>query len=534
MIRVRRALLSVSDKTGVVEFARGLAALSVTLISTGGTGAALRAAGLPVSDVSEITAVPEMLDGRVKTLHPGIHGALLAIRGNADHASQLAAHGIAAIDLVAVNLYPFEETLARPGASLAEIVEQIDIGGPAMLRSAAKNFEGVAAVADPADYAGVLAELRKNNGALSPATRLDLARKAFVHTARYDALIAGFLERVAGAEPRIHRDATAAALGPPPLFPAILHLRLAKLQDLRYGENPHQRAALYRDLGLRGGLASARQLHGKELSYNNLLDLDAAWELARDFAEPAAVLVKHNNPCGAATAERLADAYAQAHAADPVSAFGGIVAVNRPLDAETARAIAGAFVEAVIAPGYADDALGVLRQKKNLRLLELPAERCEPPASAGGFDVRRIGGGVLAQERDAATLDPAGLTIVTRRPPSDAERHALRFAWQVAKHVRSNAIVLASAHATVGIGAGQMSRVDSVRLAIAKAGGAARGSAMASDAFFPFRDGVDVAAAAGVTAVIQPGGSVRDAEVVAAADDHGMAMLFTGIRHFRH
>ncbi len=534
MIRVHCALLSVSDKTGLVEFARGLAELSVTLISTGGTAAALRAAGLAVTDVADITAVPEMLDGRVKTLHPRIHGGLLAIRGNPQHERQLAAHGIAAIDLVAVNLYPFEATLARPGASPADVVEQVDIGGPAMLRSAAKNFDGVAAVADPADYPAVLAELRKNDGALSPATRLDLARKAFAHTARYDALIAGFFERLAGADSRIRRDVPLPSAGPRPAFPSVVHLRLEKLKDLRYGENPHQRAAVYRDLDLRGGLAAARQLHGKDLSYNNLLDLHAAWELAEEFATPVAVLVKHNNPCGVATADRLVDAYSRAHAADAVSAFGGIVAVNRSLDADTARAIAGTFMEAVVAPGYTDDALGVLRQKKNLRLLEFPADGGGEAGSAEGFDVRRISGGMLVQERDVATLDPAGLRSVTRRPPSEAENRALRFGWQVAKHVRSNAIVLATETATVGIGAGQMSRVDSVRLAIAKAAGAAHGTVLASDAFFPFRDGVDVAAAAGVTAIIQPGGSMRDAEVIAAADEHGLAMLCAGIRHFRH
>ena len=535
MIPVRRALLSVADKRGLLEFARGLADLSVELISTGGTASALRTAGLKVIDVAEVTGVPEMLDGRVKTLHPRIHGGLLAIRGNPEHERQLAACGIAPVDLAAVNLYPFEATLARPDASLGDAIEQIDIGGPAMLRSAAKNFAGVAAVVDPADYQAVLAELRRTAGTLSPATRLDLARKAFRHTARYDALIAGLFDRLAAEGARIQPEAPLSALGSRLSFPPLLHLRLEKLQDLRYGENPHQRAALYRDLDLRGGLAAARQLHGKELSYNNLLDLHAAAELAGEFEAPVAVIVKHNTPCGVATAARLGDAYTRAHAADPVSAYGGIIGVNRPLYADTARAIAATFMEAVIAPGYSDDALNILREKKNLRLLEFPAaDGGRKPGESAGLDVRRVSGGMLVQERDAAALDAAALRIVTRRPPSETETRALPFAWRVAKHVRSNAIVLATEWATVGIGAGQMSRVDSVRLAIAKAGTATQGTVMASDAFFPFRDGVDVAAEAGVTAIIQPGGSVRDTEVIAAADEHGLTMICTGIRHFRH
>ena len=533
MIHIRRALLSVSDKAGLIEFARGLAALSIELVSTGGTARALRQAGLRVTDVAEVTGLPEMLDGRVKTLHPRIHGGLLAVRGNPEHERQLIAHGIAPIDLVAVNLYPFEATLARPHVTLAEAIEQIDIGGPALLRSAAKNFTDVVVVADPADYPAVLAELRQNAGALPPATRVELARKAFAHTARYDALIAGFFDRLSAEGARLRPESPLSALGARPPFPRLLELRLEKVQDLRYGENPHQRAAFYRDLDRREGLAAARQLHGKDLSYNNLLDLHAAWELTREFAEPAAVVAKHGNPCGAATADILLDAYTSARAADPVSAFGGIIALNRPVDGATARAIASTFMEAVAAPAYSEEALSVLCQKKNLRVLEIPADAPSGPA-AGGFEMRRVRGGVLVQEQDGATLDHAALRTVTRRPPSEAERRALRFAWNVVKHVKSNAIVLATARATVGVGAGQMSRVDSVKLAIAKAGPAARGTVLASDAFFPFRDGVDAAAAAGVTAVIQPGGSVRDAEVIAAADEHGMAMDFTGIRHFRH
>ena len=527
-------MLSVSDKAGVIAFARGLADLSVDLLSTGGTARALRDAGLTVTDVAEVTGFQEMLDGRVKTLHPRIHAGLLAVRGNPEHERQLAAHGIGHIDLAAVNLYPFEATLTRPDVTLSEVIEQIDIGGPALLRSAAKNFTDVAVIADPADYPAVLADLQKNDGTLPAATRVDLARKAFAHTARYDALIAGLFERLSAEGARIHPESPLSALAHGPAFPRLLHLRLEKLQDLRYGENPHQRAAFYRELGRRDGLAAARQLHGKDLSYNNLLDLHAAWELGREFDNPTAVIAKHRNPCGVATGENLLDAYTQAHAADPLSAFGGIIAVNRPVDGATAGAIAATFVEAVVAPAYTEEALAVLRDKKNLRLLEFPAGGAGAGPADEGFELRRVSGGILVQDRDGATLGPAGLRTVTRRSPSEAERRALLFAWNVVKHVKSNAIVLSTQRATVGIGAGQMSRVDSVKLAITKAGAAARGTVLASDAFFPFRDGVDAAAAAGVTAVIQPGGSVRDAEVIAAADDHGMAMLFTGIRHFRH
>jgi phosphoribosylaminoimidazolecarboxamide formyltransferase/IMP cyclohydrolase len=541
MIRVRRALLSASDKTGLVEFAQGLARLGVDLLSTGGTAHVLRAAGLPVTDVADVTGVPEMLDGRVKTLHPAIHGGVLAVRGNADHARQLAAQGIAPIDLVAVNLYPFEETLANPDRTVADVIEQIDIGGPALLRSAAKNFAGVAVLADPGDYPAVLAELRDTGGSLSAATRVRLARSAFDHTARYDAAIAGFYERLAGEEPQRNPpaplpplDSRLSALGSRPAFPSLLHIRLQKIQELRYGENPHQRAAFYRDLALQGGLAAARQLQGKALSYNNLLDLHSAWELAHEFPEPVAAIVKHNNPCGVATATALCDAYCRARDADPVSAFGAIIALNRPLDGATAQAIAATFVEAVIAPGYSDDARRALADKKNLRLLEWPPEGGGPTAADGGFEVRRVSGGMLVQDRDAARVDPTALTTVTRRPPTAAEMQALRFAWTVVKHVKSNAIVLAGAQATVGIGAGQMSRVDAVKLALTKAATPTQGTVLASDAFFPFRDGVDVAAAAGVTAIIQPGGSVRDAEAIAAADEHDLAMVFTGVRHFRH
>jgi phosphoribosylaminoimidazolecarboxamide formyltransferase/IMP cyclohydrolase len=523
MSRVRRALLSVSDKTGLVPFASGLVSLGVQLISTGGTARVLRDGGLPVTDVAELTGFPEMLDGRVKTLHPRIHGGLLGIRGNPEHERQMAAQGIPPIDLVAITLYPFEATTAMPGVSLAEAVENIDIGGPAMLRSAAKNFEAVAVIVDPADYDAVLDELKRNDGSLSRATRFGLARKAFAHTARYDALIAGFLEHVEfGPEPSR------------PAFPMILHLRLEKLQELRYGENPHQRAAFYRDLALRDGIAAARQLQGRELSYNNLLDLHAAWELSREWGEPAVAIIKHTNPCGVATAPELHDAYIRARDTDPVSAYGGIIAVTRPLDGPTAREIASTFVEAIIAPAYTEEALRVLKDRKNLRLLELASGGSREASGDHGFEVRRVSGGMLVQDRDAVDLDPGALKVVTKRSPTEGEMRALRFAWRVAKHVKSNAIVLATENATVGIGAGQMSRVDSAKLARMKANFPTQRTALASDAFFPFRDGVDAAADAGVTAVIQPGGSVRDAEVIAAADEHGLAMIFTGIRHFRH
>ncbi len=540
MSRVRRALLSVSDKTGLVPFASGLAALGVHLVSTGGTARVLRDAGLPVTDVAEITGFPEMLDGRVKTLHPRIHGGLLGIRGNPEHERQMAAQGVAPIDLAAITLYPFEQTIVKPDVSLAEVVENIDIGGPAMLRSAAKNFEAVAVVVHPADYDAVLDELKRNDGSLSRATRFGLARKAFAHTARYDALIAGFLEHV---EPGPEPSRLSAHDSPAPLraagrsrssFPQILDVRLEKLQELRYGENPHQRAAFYRDLALRDGIAAARQLQGKELSYNNLLDLHAAWELAQEWVEPVVAIIKHTNPCGVATAPELRDAYIRARDTDPVSAYGGIVAVNRPLDAPTAREIASTFVEAIIAPGYTEEGLHILKEKKNLRLLELASGTRREASGTHGFEVRRVSGGMLVQDRDDIDLDPAALEVVTKRTPTEGEMRALRFAWRVAKHVKSNAIVLATENASVGIGAGQMSRVDSAKLARMKANFPTQGTALASDAFFPFRDSVDAAAEAGVTAVIQPGGSVRDVEVIAAANEHGLAMVFTGIRHFRH
>jgi len=520
--RVERALLSVSNKSGLVDLAQGLARLGVALISTGGTAKALRDAGLAVTDVSAVTGFPEMLDGRIKTLHPKIHGGILARWEDPNHAQQCARHGIDRIDIVVVNLYPFEATVARPGVTRAEAIEQIDIGGPAMVRSAAKNHAHVAVVVDPADYPGVLRELEAGGGALSDATRARLAQKAFAHTARYDALIAEYLAPGAGGP-----GGPAAGT-----WPETLAIRLTRLQGLRYGENPNQSAAFYRCEGEPPyGLAAAAQLQGKELSFNNLVDLHAAFECALEFEAPAAVIIKHTNPCGVAVDAAQAEAYRRARACDPVSAYGGVLGFNRPLTAETAREIAGTFVEAVAAPDYEAEALAVLRDRKNLRLLRVPPP---PDPRAPYREVRRVRGGLLVQASDAADLDEAALKVVTARAPSDAEMRALRFAWRVAKHVKSNAIVLTRERETVGIGAGQMSRVDSVRMAVMKAQSPTAGTVMASDAFFPFPDGIETAAEAGVTAVIQPGGSVRDAEVIAAADARGMAMVTTGIRHFRH
>jgi phosphoribosylaminoimidazolecarboxamide formyltransferase/IMP cyclohydrolase len=508
MTPIRRALLSVTDKTGLVEFARQLAAQGIELISTGGTARLLREAGIPVRDVAEVTGFPEMLGGRVKTMHPRITGGILAIRSNPEHMQALADHGIAPIDLVVVNLYAFEATATRPGVTLEEMIENIDIGGPTMIRSAAKNFEDVAVVTDPADYAALAQELQANGGALSRETRWRLAQKAFATTAAYDRAIANTLSGARGQA-----------------LPEVLDLRVPRTMGLRYGENPHQAAALY--AAGRAGVAGARQLHGKELSYNNLVDLDAAWQLIGEFEGPAAAIIKHTNPCGCAEQGILAEAYRRALECDPVSAFGGVLAFNRPVDAETAAAVAELFVEAIAAPGYAPDALARLQSKKNLRLIEVAA-------GSPGVVVKSISGGYLVQTEDALTLDPAQLRTVTDRSPTPEENAALEFAWRVVKHVKSNAIVFARAGQTVGVGAGQMSRVDSVRIAAAKAVLPLQGTVAASDAFFPFPDGVEELGRHGATAVIQPGGSVRDPEVIAAANRLGLAMVFTGIRHFRH
>ncbi|MBU6377943.1 MAG: bifunctional phosphoribosylaminoimidazolecarboxamide formyltransferase/IMP cyclohydrolase [Gammaproteobacteria bacterium] len=517
---LRRALISVSDKTGVIELARALAARGVELLSTGGTARLLAEQGITVKEVSQHTGFPEIMDGRVKTLHPRIHGGLLGRRGVDE--SVMALHGIERIDLLVVNLYPFAETVARPACTYSEAIENIDIGGPAMVRAAAKNHDAVAVLVDPADYATLLAEIEGNEGATSPALRTWLAAKAFAHTARYDTMVAGYLQ----------------ARNPAPgaSFPKSLPLVYEKVQDLRYGENPHQSAAFYRDVTPRGpSVATARMLQGKELSFNNIADADTAIECVRQFATPACVIVKHANPCGVATAESALAAYEAAYRTDPTSAYGGIIAFNRPLDAATAQAIIGRqFVEVLAAPKISAEAAAVLATKPNVRVLELGDL---PPDHGAELEFRSISGGLLAQTRDLGMVRRDELRVVTRRQPSNAELDDLLFAWQVCKFVKSNAIVYARGLATLGIGAGQMSRVYSSRVAAMKAADEkleVRGSVMASDAFLPFRDGLDVAAGYGVAAVIQPGGSMRDAEVIAAADEHGMAMVFTGMRHFRH
>ena len=519
MSKVRRALLSVSDKSGIVELARALAALGVELVSTGGTAKLLRKEGIAASEVSSYTGFPEMLDGRVKTLHPKIHAGLLARRDDPAHVAALQGAGIGTIDLLVVNLYPFQATVADPECRFEDAIENIDIGGPAMLRSAAKNHAGVAVVVDPADYARVLDEIR-SGGEVSAATRFELAAKVFAHTAAYDGAIANYLSSL-DAERR-RRE-----------YPAVLNLQLRKIEDLRYGENPHQSAAFYRDgRATPGGIAGYRQVQGKELSYNNIADADAAWECVKSFTDPACVIVKHANPCGAAVAETLAEAYAKAFKTDPVSAFGGILAFNRALDAQTAEALAAQFAEVVIAPRVEAEAQKVFSRKENLRVLEVPLAH-----GAQAHDYKRVGGGLLVQTSDSRALDPKDFKLVTRAAPSEAQRSDLVFAWCVAKYVKSNAIVFCRDRMTLGVGAGQMSRVDSVRIAAMKAASAGlslESSVVASDAFFPFRDGLDALAEAGAAAVIQPGGSVRDAEVIAAADERGIAMIFTGVRHFRH
>ena len=521
MNRAARALISVSDKTGIVEFAGALHELGIELLSTGGTAKRLRDAGMPVVEVSSYTGFPELMDGRVKTLHPKVHAGLLARRDTDSDAMR--EHGIAGIDLLVVNLYPFEQTVADPGCSLADAIENIDIGGPAMLRAAAKNHAWVTVLVDAADYPRVLDELRAS-GTTAPALRFRLAAKAFEHTARYDGAIASYL----GA-----RDGTHA---PPEAFPRTLNLQFAKSQDMRYGENPHQRAAFYVERGvMEPSVATATQLQGKALSFNNVADTDAALECVKSFDEPACVIVKHANPCGVAIGTGIRGAYDRAFATDPTSAFGGIIALNRPLDGQTAAAIVERqFVEAVIAPGIESGALTAFARRANIRVLECAAL---PRTTGTGFDYRRVTGGLLIQDRDTGAAAEADLEIVTRRAPCEAEMRDLLFAWKVVKFVKSNAIVYCRDGMTIGIGAGQMSRVYSARIAGVKAtdeGLEVRGSVLASDAFFPFRDGIDAAAEAGVSAVIEPGGSVRDDEIIAAADEHGMAMVFTRMRHFRH
>ncbi|HEV3145475.1 MAG TPA: bifunctional phosphoribosylaminoimidazolecarboxamide formyltransferase/IMP cyclohydrolase [Gemmataceae bacterium] len=522
---ITRALLSVSDKTGLLEFASGLAACGVEIISTGGTRRALADAGLAVRDISEITGFPEILDGRVKTLHPKVHGGILAIREHPQHQTVLQEQDIGYIDLVVVNLYPFERTVANPASSHEQIIENIDIGGPSMIRSAAKNYHDVTVVTDPADYEEVLREIRQHNGTRL-GTRERLAAKAFARTARYDAAIAAYFQK------------RLADIDPVAVWPSSLTLSFELRSKLRYGENPHQKAAFYVEPQIKHVcLAGAEVLHGKELSYNNLLDLDSALNLVREFAEPAAVVLKHNNPCGAAVAATLEQAFDKAYEGDPLSAFGGILGFNRALDEATALRISepNRFIECIIAPDYDAKALEILATRpkwgKNVRLLKTGPLGPALPS----LDFRRVDGGLLVQDRDIRSdEDLAAAEVKTKRPPTEAERADLAFAWKVCKHVKSNAIVLARQGMLVGAGAGQMSRVDSVQIAVRKAGERSKGSVLASDAFFPFRDNVDVAAAAGVTAIVQPGGSVKDADSIAACDEHGIAMIFTRVRHFRH
>ena len=520
--RVRQALLSVSDKRGIVEFARALAALGVDLLSTGGTAQTLSDAGLAVVDVGTHTGFPEMLDGRVKTLHPKVHGGILARRDVDAHMRMLDLHAITPIDLVVVNLYPFRETVAKPGCTLEDAIENIDIGGPAMVRAAAKNWQHVGVVVDPGDYAALADELARNHGALGDTTRFALARKAFAHTSAYDGAISNWLtahDSDGGAEP----------------FPQSFRYAGEKLQALRYGENPHQAAAFYRDEApAPGTIATYRQLQGKALSYNNIADSDAAWECVKTFDVPACVIVKHANPCGVALAATPLDAYRKALATDPTSAFGGIIAFNRPVDAAALEAVSAQFVEVVVAPGYTADALAAIAQKKNVRVLEvaLPAA-----AARAQHDMKRVGGGLLLQDADMRNVGAGDFNVVTAKAPTPSQVADLLFAWRVAKFVKSNAIVYCRDAQTLGVGAGQMSRVDSTRIAAIKAQNAGlslAGSVVASDAFFPFRDGLDVVADNGAIAVAQPGGSVRDDEVIAAANERGIAMVFTGVRHFRH
>ena len=509
---MKRALISVSDKTGVVEFARELTMLDYEIVSTGGTAKALKEAGVAVTGISDVTHFPEILEGRVKTLHPAVHGGILA-KGTAEHMAVLAEHNITPIDLVVVNLYPFQATVAKPGVTLEDAIENIDIGGPTMVRSAAKNHDRVGIVVNPARYDSVVAEL-KETGALSLATKRSLALEAFQHTAQYDAAISHYLSGAFGADP----------------FSGEIAFGGQKIQELRYGENPHQKAAFYRSgIPASGTVANAKQLHGKELSYNNIVDVDAAWQLVNEFVQPAAVIIKHTNPCGTAIGETLAEAYHRAYEADSVSAFGGIIAVNRPMDKATAEQIVTTFMEAVIAPSFDEESLDVLRTKKNLRLLEIGEK-----VPTNDMWIEKVSGGFLVQELDNHVLKAEDVKVVTEKAPTAEQMKELIFAWNIVKHVKSNAIVVTKDGQSLGVGAGQMNRVGSANIAFEQAGEKCKGAVLASDAFFPFRDTIDAAAAAGITAVIQPGGSVRDQESIDACNEHGIAMVFTGVRHFKH
>jgi phosphoribosylaminoimidazolecarboxamide formyltransferase / IMP cyclohydrolase len=529
MSKIQRAILSVTDKTGLVDFARKLSALGIELISTGGTARLLRDSQITVKDISDLTGFPEMLDGRVKTLHPKVHGGILHRRDDPKHAVAIAKHGIASIDMVVVNLYAFEKTAAKPGVKFEELIENIDIGGPSMIRSAAKNFHDVAVVTSPSDYDSIADELTRSSGALSRETKWRLAQKAFATTAAYDSAIASTLDRITTNS---HPESAT--------FPSTLRFTFHKRLDLRYGENPHQTAAMYSD-GSNAGVANANQLQGKELSFNNIVDLQAAWDLAQEFDEPVVAIIKHTNPCGTATGKTLAEAYKRALECDPVSAFGGVIGVNRPLDAEAAEEMHKLFLEVIAAPAFDDAAKAKFASKKNLRLVQITDLRSSgricPAANEivpRNWVLKYVSGGMLVQDADIRPLQDADLKVVTKRAPTPEETRALLFAWKVCKHVKSNAIVYARDGQTVGVGAGQMSRVDSARIGAMKAQLPLHGTVAASDAFFPFPDGVEEIAKAGATAIIQPGGSQRDPEVLAAADRLGLAMLFTGVRHFRH
>ncbi len=515
--KIHRAILSATDKTGLVDFAQKLSALGIELVSTGGTAKLLRDSGIAVKDISELTGFPEMLDGRVKTLHPKVHGGILYRRDDSGHVAAVQQHGIQPIDMLVVNLYAFEKTAAKPGVALEELIENIDIGGPSMIRSAAKNFQNVAIVTSPADYDAISDELQRENGALSKATKWRLAQKAFAVTAAYDSAIATTLERIAPEHFELQPEAA---------FPGTLRFSLRKVLDLRYGENPHQKAAMYSD-GSAQGVANARQLQGKELSYNNIVDLQAAWDLAQEFDEPVCAIIKHTNPCGTATGKTLAEAYQRALECDPVSAFGGVIGVNRPVDLAAAEEMHKLFLEVIAAPAFDEGARAKFASKKNLRLVEVVPSNQK-------WVLKNVSGGMLVQDADTRSLSDTDLKVVTKRPPTPEETRSLLFAWKVCKHVKSNAIVYARDGQTVGVGAGQMSRVDSAKIGAMKAQLPLKGTVAASDAFFPFPDGVEEIAKAGATAIIQPGGSQRDPEVIAAADRLGLAMLFTGVRHFRH
>lgn len=512
-MKIKRALISVSDKTGVVEFAQKLHAAGVDIISTGGTMKTLRAAGIPVTYVSDVTGFPEIMDGRVKTLNPYIHGGILAIRDNEEHVRAMKEHKITGIDMVVVNLYPFRQTIAKPDVTLADAVENIDIGGPAMIRAAAKNFNYVTVIVNPARYEEIAAQLAADGG-ISDEMRMALAKEAYGHTAEYDACINEYLAQQLGEGP----------------FPQTKHIVLEKVQELRYGENPHQKAAFYREAHAGAGIANAKQLHGKELSFNNIVDVEAAYHIVAEFEEPAVAIIKHTNPCGTGIGETISEAYAKAYEADPVSAFGGIVALNRAVDQKTAEQIGKLFVEAVIAPSFEQDALALLSAKKNIRLLTLSV----PDLAQARLDMKKVAGGMLMQDADTMDAIKADMKVVTKRQPTEDEWRQLIFAWKVVKHVKSNAIVVAGNDQSYGVGAGQMNRVGSAAIALDQSGEKSKGAVLSSDAYFPFRDSIDTCAKYGITAVIQPGGSIRDGESIEAADEHGIAMVFTSMRHFKH